>query len=82
MNYCRVTGLLKNSKGKITGVKAIDEATGNELKFNSRLVINATGVFADEIARMDDPAAHPQSGQARECILFSTDLFCRVILQL
>lgn len=59
MNYCRVTGLLKNSVGKITGVKALDEAAGNELKFNSRLVINATGVFADEIARMDDPDALP-----------------------
>lgn len=59
MNYCRVTGLIKNAERKITGVSAIDEASGNELKFYSRLVINATGVFADEIARMDDPEVLP-----------------------
>lgn len=59
LNYCRVTGFEKNSDGKITGVNAVDQLSGDHLKFNSRLVINATGVFADEIARMDDNSSGP-----------------------
>lgn len=57
MNYCRVTALLKNANGNISGVKAKDEASGKEMNLSARLVINATGVFADDIARMDNPDA-------------------------
>ncbi len=59
LNYCKVTSLSKNDKGKITGVVATDEVTGTILSLNARMVINATGVFADEIARMDNPASRP-----------------------
>ncbi|MDQ1297382.1 MAG: FAD-dependent oxidoreductase, partial [Bacteroidota bacterium] len=59
LNYFKVTGFLKNEKGKITGVSAIDQNTGKEFTLNSRLVINATGVFADEIHRIDDPGSKP-----------------------
>jgi glycerol-3-phosphate dehydrogenase len=57
LNYCRVTGLIKDEKGKIAGVKAQDEISGITLELRSKLVINATGVFADSIAQMDDPGA-------------------------
>ena len=59
LNYFKVTGLLKNEKGRITGVTAQDQKTGMEITLNSRLVINATGVFADEIHLMDDPGSKP-----------------------
>lgn len=59
LNYFPVTGLLKNEIGKITGVRAVDMAAGDEFKINASLVINATGVFADNIARMDDPSSKP-----------------------
>lgn len=59
LNYCRVTGFEKSNEGKITGVNAVDQLTGNHFKFVSRLVINATGIFADEITRMDDSSARP-----------------------
>jgi len=55
LNYFKVTGLLKNENGKINGVCALDEASGNEYSLKANLVINATGVFADTIAGMDDP---------------------------
>jgi glycerol-3-phosphate dehydrogenase len=57
INYCRVTGLIKDVSGKVTGVRAKDGSSGKEMTFNSRLVVNATGVFADDIARMDNPDA-------------------------
>jgi glycerol-3-phosphate dehydrogenase len=57
LNYCRVTGLLKNDDRSINGVKAEEVTTGEEFIFKAGLVINATGVFADSISRMDNPSA-------------------------
>ena len=54
VNYCKVTSLLKKDD-LISGVIAIDEETGEEFNIKSKVVINATGVFADEILQMDEP---------------------------
>jgi len=59
LNYFRVDSLLKNDQGKIEGVKATNTSTGEEFTLKTKLVINATGVFADDIARMDNPKAKP-----------------------
>lgn len=59
LNYCRVNSLIKNDEGKICGVIAKDGVSGAEFNFNAKVVINATGVFADDIARMDNPASKP-----------------------
>jgi len=56
LNYVRVTGLLKEPSGAVSGVVAIDEETGHGWELRSRVVVNATGVFSDEVRRMDDPA--------------------------
>lgn len=55
INYIGVTGLKKNEHGRITGVEAADMLTGEKFDFLSRSVINATGVFADDVARLDTP---------------------------
>ncbi|HNW56284.1 MAG TPA: glycerol-3-phosphate dehydrogenase/oxidase [Bacteroidales bacterium] len=57
LNYVRVTGLLKDSSDKICGVNAVDTLTGESYSFKTKIVINATGVFVDEIMRMDKPGA-------------------------
>lgn len=54
LNYCPVVSLLK-TKGKITGVAVRDAITGNTYEVNSRVVINATGVFSDALLRLDNP---------------------------
>jgi glycerol-3-phosphate dehydrogenase len=59
LNYFKVTTLLKDGRGKINGVRTIDIASGDVLDLKARLVVNATGVFADEVARMDDPGSKP-----------------------
>ena len=56
INYIKVTGLLKRN-GMVSGVLAVDEETAKEYKINSRVVVNATGVFTDDILKMDDPDA-------------------------
>lgn len=57
LNYFRVTGLLKRDEGKITGVSATDEEAGISYDLRAKVVINATGIFADEILHMDNPQA-------------------------
>jgi glycerol-3-phosphate dehydrogenase len=59
LNYFKVTGLLKNEQGKINGVRTVDEISGDEYSLNANLVINATGVFADSVAGMDNPESKP-----------------------
>jgi len=59
LNYFKVTDLVKNEDGKISGVRAKDMNTGDGFNINTNLVVNATGVFADDIGRMDNPLSKP-----------------------
>lgn len=58
INYLKVTGLLKDSFGFINGVSALDYFSKEEFRLKAKVVINATGVFADEIIQMDAPETH------------------------
>ena len=58
LNYIQVNGFIKN-KGLITGVKALDTESGKNYKIKAKVVINATGVFSDNIIQMDQPDANP-----------------------
>ncbi|HSV76948.1 MAG TPA: glycerol-3-phosphate dehydrogenase/oxidase [Bacteroidales bacterium] len=62
LNYMPITSLTKDPQGKINGVVARDLETGHEYSFKAKAVINATGVFADEILQMDQP------GKARSIV--------------
>jgi glycerol-3-phosphate dehydrogenase len=57
LNYFRVISLIKNDNGEITGIEAKDLLSDAQYNLKSGLVINATGVFADTIHRMDDPSS-------------------------
>lgn len=59
LNYFKVTGLLKNENGRINGVTAKELSSGKDYNLHTGLVINATGVFADDIIRMDNPDSKP-----------------------
>ncbi len=59
LNYMRVTGLEKNEKGTIHKVQATDLETGKDYGLNTKAVINATGVFADNILNMDEQEKKP-----------------------
>ena len=49
--------LLKDEKGKLIGTTAVDQLTGDKYKIKAKVIINATGVFVDEIMKMDAPEA-------------------------
>ncbi|WP_299780033.1 glycerol-3-phosphate dehydrogenase/oxidase [uncultured Formosa sp.] len=55
VNYCAVDNLTKDSNGKITGVKVHDETDGTQFEIKGKQIVNATGVFADDILQMDAP---------------------------
>jgi len=57
LNYMPVVGLRKDEDGYVNGVDAIDSETSERFEIAARVVVNATGIFTDEIRRMDDPAA-------------------------
>ncbi|HKK39415.1 MAG TPA: glycerol-3-phosphate dehydrogenase/oxidase [Cryomorphaceae bacterium] len=57
VNYFRVVNLLKNSDSMVEGVQAVDVESEKEYSIGAKAVINATGVFVDEILKMDDEDA-------------------------
>ena len=52
LNYFKVTSFLKK-KGRIIGVHATDMETGSHFRFYAKVIINATGIFADEVCKLD-----------------------------
>jgi glycerol-3-phosphate dehydrogenase len=59
VNYMPVEALIKDDDGKLQGVKVKDEFSGKSFYVKGRFVINATGVFADDILQMDRPGMRP-----------------------
>ncbi|MET1055052.1 MAG: glycerol-3-phosphate dehydrogenase/oxidase [Pedobacter sp.] len=55
LNYFKVSNLTKDSQGRVSGVVATDTETGTRYTIKGKTVINATGVFADDILQMDKP---------------------------
>ena len=53
LNYAKVTELLKDQQGKVNGVKFTDELSGEQYSAQGTAVINATGVFMNDILSMD-----------------------------
>lgn len=55
LNYVKVNNLIKDNSGKLSGVDAVDQLTGEHYTFKAKVIINATGVFVDDIMKMDVP---------------------------
>ncbi len=55
LNYSKVEAMLKNDD-KVTGIKFQDTITGVVYTAKAKVVVNATGVFADVVMQMDKPS--------------------------
>jgi len=55
-NHVEVTGLLKEG-GRVVGAALKDRLDGSTWEVQAKVVVNATGPFADAVRRMDDPDA-------------------------
>ncbi len=53
INYCSAENFTYDSKGKISGVLAKDQKSGETFKIKSKSVVNATGVFAEQTMAME-----------------------------
>ena len=59
LNYARVIGFTRNPDGSMNGLTFRDEESGITHPATARSVINATGVFCDQLRQIDDSAASP-----------------------
>lgn len=57
-NRAEVTGLRKDASGRIRGATIV--ADGNEIEVQARVVVNAAGVWADDVRALDE-GMHPHS---------------------
>lgn len=58
VNYAKCTGLLKTD-GLVSGVEAVDLETDELFQVHARCVINATGIFVDDLRSKDDTSSKP-----------------------
>ncbi len=59
VNYMPVTALLKSAAGLVEGVAVRDDERGETFEILGKVVVNATGPFADGVRRMDKTDAPP-----------------------
>jgi glycerol-3-phosphate dehydrogenase len=57
LNYAPVIEITKDDEGYANGVIFEDKESGEQRKATARVVINATGIFADQVRRMTDTDA-------------------------
>jgi glycerol-3-phosphate dehydrogenase len=57
-NYASVTSLRKDAKGLVRGARV--QADGDEVEVRADVVVNAAGVWTDDVRALDEPS-HPHS---------------------
>jgi glycerol-3-phosphate dehydrogenase len=55
LNYAPVVEITRGADGFANGVVAVDSETGQRLPIAARVVVNAAGIFADEVRRLAEP---------------------------
>lgn len=76
INYMKVVGLIKDASGKVCGVNAVDSESKREYTLTARAIVNATGVFVDEVLQMNSSTQKPlvQPSQGVHIVLDSSFL--------
>lgn len=60
LNHCPVVGLLHDApSGRVAGVRITDALDGREREVRATTVVNATGVWVDDLRQLDEPATAP-----------------------
>jgi len=54
LNYMKVISLIKDDEGHINGLRAKDDISDETYTIQAKTVVNATGVFADKVLKMDN----------------------------
>ena len=64
-NYTRLLGFTKSVDGMISGARLRDEFTGQSFVARSKVLINATGVWVEDIIRLDESGEAQLSKRVR-----------------
>ena len=59
LNYAPVVGITKNEAGFADGIVARDDESGAAIRLRTRVIINATGAFVDNVRRLVQPDVPP-----------------------
>lgn len=59
-NYHEVTGFIKDSEFKVTGINVQSKLDGNNFNLTGKVIINATGVLTDKLLDLDEPVIKHQ----------------------
>jgi glycerol-3-phosphate dehydrogenase len=75
VNYVRAIRFVRNAD-HVVGAVVRDEETGREYEVRAKVVVNATGIFVDELRKLDDPACVPVLSHSRGShVVFARDVF-------
>jgi glycerol-3-phosphate dehydrogenase len=75
VNYVRVERFLYEN-GRARGALVRDAESGGEIEVRAKVVVNATGIFVDELRKLDDPNAHPLLSLSRGShVVFPASVF-------
>ncbi len=75
LNYVRALRFTYGA-GRVNGAVVRDEETGAEYDVRAKVVVNATGIFVDELRKLDDPAAASVLSHSRGShVVFPKDVF-------
>src|SRR5271156_1805804 len=55
LNYAPVVEITRGADGFADGVIAVDSESGQRMKIGAHVVVNAAGIFADEVRRLAEP---------------------------
>lgn len=65
LNYVEFRDFIKNSQGHIEGAVLYDKIKHKEFRVKSKVVVNCSGIHADEIRKRDNPTAEDRIIGAR-----------------
>ena len=75
LNYVRAQRFMY-AGDRAVGAVVRDEETGREYEVRAKAVVNATGIFVDDLRKLDDPQAAPVLSHSRGShLVFSQDVF-------
>lgn len=56
LNYAEASAITKDANGRVTGIEFVERESNKTYRINSKSVVNATGIFVDDILKLDVPA--------------------------
>jgi glycerol-3-phosphate dehydrogenase len=64
-NYVEFKDFIKDESGQIIGAKLFDSLQNEEIEVNSKVIVNCTGIHADQMRLKDDESAETRIVGAR-----------------